>query len=187
MTAPRDDRHPRSRAISTALPTDSAISDWFGTADLADAFAIPLTGAQAAMGIGHLARCVMDTPPLWLKLLLGIRDAAVSVFGIKSSSELRASAAPEGAGHIDFFRVLSATDREIIVGENDRHLDFRASVKLRKTADGADELIATTAVRCHNPLGRLYLRLITPFHKFIVLSNLNRAAERGWAVSESPM
>jgi hypothetical protein len=37
-------------------------------------------------------------------------------------------------------------------------------------------LIATTAVRCHNLLGRAYLWMITPFHHLVVRAKLGRAA-----------
>jgi hypothetical protein len=39
-----------------------------------------------------------------------------------------------------------------------------------------DLLIATTAVRCHNLLGRAYLWMITPFHHLVVRAKLGRAA-----------
>ncbi len=38
----------------------------------------------------------------------------------------------------------------------------------------------TTAVRCHNLFGRVYLFVISPFHRLVVRSVLARAAGRGW-------
>ena len=38
----------------------------------------------------------------------------------------------------------------------------------------------TTAVHCHNLFGRVYLFVISPFHRLVVRSALARAAARGW-------
>jgi hypothetical protein len=80
-----------------------------------------------------------------------------------------------------FFPLQSRSEHELVVGEDDRHLDFRASVLVRRRDDGGgDELVATTVVRCHNALGRTYLAMISPFHSLIVRSGLRRAAQRRW-------
>jgi Protein of unknown function (DUF2867) len=74
-------------------------------------------------------------------------------------------------------------DRELILGEDDRHLDFRLSLLLRARPDGSgDELVATTVVRCHNALGRMYLALIAQFHRLVVITNLSRASKKGWRI-----
>jgi Protein of unknown function (DUF2867) len=54
---------------------------------------------------------------------------------------------------------------------------------LRPRPDGSgDELVATSVVRCHNALGRVYLALIARFHRLVVISNLSRAANKGWRI-----
>ena len=73
--------------------------------------------------------------------------------------------------------------REIILGENDSHPDFRVSVlqQTRNTHDGRTRyLILSTVVRCHNRLGRFYILAIAPFHRLVVRSTLQRAARVGW-------
>lgn len=169
----------RSRAV--APPADSLISSTFVGADLVDAFAIPVTPQDAAKGIDTLARCVMGDPSLWFRALLGTRDLLVAGLGIKTSRQIRLTAVDQAAEHIDFFRVLTRSENELILGENDRHLDFRLSLLLRGAAQGAEaELVATTVVRCHNWLGRAYLAVISPFHRLVVPDNLNRASNKRW-------
>ncbi len=69
----------------------------------------------------------------------------------------------------------------MIVGQDDRHLDFRASILLRASDDRIlDEIVCTTVVHFHNMLGRTYLTAIALFHRLVVRSNLWRAAYRGW-------
>ena len=64
---------------------------------------------------------------------------------------------------------------EIVLGEDDRHLDFRLSL-LRRTSPAGTQLIATTVVRSHNALGRTYLTVIRPFHHLVIRASLARFA-----------
>jgi hypothetical protein len=163
-------------------PAESGVASWFD-ADLADAFAVPVDAADGAKGIDNLARSALGDPAPWVRLLLGLRDALVAGFRVKTSQEVRRAAIADNAERIDFFRIRARSDRELILGEDDRHLDFRLSLLLRARPDGSgDELVATTVVRCHNALGRVYLGLIARFHRLVVISNLSRASNKGWRI-----
>jgi Protein of unknown function (DUF2867) len=165
-----------------APPAESGVASWFD-ADLADAFAVPIDAADMAKGMDSLARSTLGDPAPWIRLLLGLRDRLVAGFGVKTTREVRRAAIADNAERIDFFRILARSDRELILGEDDRHLDFRLSLLLRARPDGSgDELVATTVVRCHNALGRVYLALIARFHRLVVISNLSRAANKGWRI-----
>jgi hypothetical protein len=164
-------------------PAESGVASWFDAADLADAFAVPIDAADVAKGVDSLARSAFGDPAPWIRLLLGLRDALVAGFGVKTSQEVRRAAIADNAERIDFFRILARSDRELILGEDDRHLDFRLSVLLRHRPDGSgDELVATTVVHCHNALGRVYLALIARFHRLVVTGNLSRASNKGWHI-----
>ena len=164
----------RPKAASPAGLTD---------ADLADAFAVPIDAADAAKGMDSLARSAFADPAPWIRVLLGLRDRLVAGFNVKTTQEVRRAAIADKAERIDFFRILSRSNRELILGEDDRHLDFRLSLLLRARPDGSgDELVATTVVRCHNALGRVYLALIAQFHRLVVISNLKRASNKGWSL-----
>ncbi|MGN8198569.1 DUF2867 domain-containing protein [Salinisphaera sp. RV14] len=164
-------------------PDRSLISDWLHDADLADAFMITVPERFASQGILHLTKCVLGHPPIGFRVLITLRDILVAGFGVKTSRYLRDAAAAEGMDHIDFFRVLAVSDNEVIVGEDDRHLDFRGSVLMRRHAESGDaELVATTVARCHNRLGKAYLCVIAPFHRRVIRTNLSRAAARGWTL-----
>ena len=151
-----------------ALPAESRISDWYAGASLADSFAVTLP-PQAPTDIDKLASLLFADLPLWFTILLAIRDRVVTPFGVKASHALVA------ADHIAFFPVLSRSPGEITIGIDDSHLDFRGSVLLRR---GERVLAVTTAVRCHNLLGRLYLAVILPFHILVAKSLLRRLSRR---------
>jgi Protein of unknown function (DUF2867) len=172
----------RSGVREVPPPAESGVASWFD-ADLADAFAVPIDAADMAKGMDSLARSTLGDPAPWIRLLLGLRDRLVAGFGVKTTREVRRAAIADNAERIDFFRILARSDRELILGEDDRHLDFRLSLLLRARPDGSgDELVATTVVRCHNALGRVYLALIARFHRLVVISNLSRAANKGWRI-----
>jgi len=160
-----------------ALPTDSRLVDLYPGADLADAFAV-LLPADATRDIERLAKAVFAQPSPWFKALLGLRDAIVGNLGIKTAKSMLQAGT---ANKIYFFPILNRSAHEIIVGENDIHLDFQASILLGKTLpDGRQQLIVTTVVHCHNRLGRTYLFVIRPFHGLVVRDFLWRAEARGW-------
>lgn len=157
-------------------PQESSIAHTYAGADMVDAYALTLpTGATHNIDV--LARAMLGRSPRWVSTLLSVRNAVMAMFGVKSTEYIRAEAGSNGTETIGFFPIRSRSERELIVGEDDRHLDFRASVLLRSRPEEAGfELIATTVVQCHNRLGRLYLALIMPFHRLIVRSGLRRAA-----------
>ena len=173
----------RHAVREVAPPAESSVGGWLKDADLADAFAIPLDAADAAKGVDSLARAAFGNPAPWIRRLICLRDALVAGFGVKTSQEVRRAAIADKADRIDFFRILARSDRELILGEDDRHLDFRLSLLLRARPDAAgDELVATTVVRCHNALGRVYLALISQFHRLVVVGILSRASNQGWRI-----
>lgn len=166
-------------AGAVALPTGSRIADRFAGADLADAYAIRLP-PDSSRDIETLTRFVLGEEAPWLRLLMAVRDSVVAGFGLKTSRQLRQGSVTDGAARIYIFRVYEITRDEAILGEDDKHLDFRVSVQRRP-----GDIVVTTVVHCHNLLGRAYLALITPFHRLVVKSILRRAARRGWPANPS--
>src|SRR5204862_3931876 len=106
-----------------------------------------------------------------------VRDAVMATVGVKSSRAIGVAAAGRGP-MIGYFPLLSKSARELVVGENDRHLDFRVASLLRTGAAGGRELVVVTVVHCHNRLGRMYLWVIAPFHRTILRANLERAVRQ---------
>jgi hypothetical protein len=154
----------------------------YAGADLADAYAMELPSTSTD-DIETLVRFVLCSPTSWFRVLLQLRDALVAGFGIKTSRQLRDAPLEDSAPRIFIFRVYAAYVDEMILGEDDKHLDFRASVRLHGKSASAKEIVLTTVVHCHNLLGRCYLAMIRPFHRLVVKSMLRRAALRGWPES----
>lgn len=167
---------PSSKQIrSVALPDESHIAPLFENANLADAYAATIPG-DGPYDIRALAEATLGHPDIWVRGLMSLRDAIMSRFGVKTSRQILDRRQDQGGEHIDFFPILWQSEREIVVGEDDRHLNFRTSLMLRRMPDQIDEeLIIATAVHCHNRLGRVYLATIAPFHRLVIRSCLRKA------------
>jgi hypothetical protein len=170
-------------AVTTEVPpSESQITRIYDKTDLADAFAIRLPDDAIADPEG-LARFIFSHQSSWVAGLMRMRDAVVAGFGIKTSSQLEGQLASSNTRSVRFFKIYATHEREIVLGQDDKHLDFRLSVLLqnRKIPGGsARYVVISTVVHCHNRLGRSYLALIAPFHRLIAKSSLRNAAKVGW-------
>ena len=156
-------------------PAECAVASRYPGADLVDAFAVTLPG-PGPHDLSRLAQEALSNPAPWITAAVALGDAAVRLFGVETSGAMRARLKADGRDRIDFFPVLSRSEREIVLGEDDRHLDFRLSLLLSQRPDGREDLVATTVVRCRNRLGHAYLAAIMPGHILVVRSALRRAA-----------
>ncbi len=100
-----------------------------------------------------------------------MRNRVVAPFGLKTPAPTRTSTADT----IGIFPVLSETPSRVVAGLDDTHLDFRVVVDVVAEPSGR-RVTATTLVLTHNLLGRLYLRIILPFHRLIARTMLRQVA-----------
>jgi len=158
-----------------AIPNESRLRHLYRKPDLADAYAIRLP-KNATTDPETIARFLFSHQSLWVELLMRMRDTLVARFGIKTAKQLQVS----GGKRISIFKIYEIGMHEIIMGEEDIHLNFRLSVLLQiKTHP---YVILSTVAHCHNLLGRIYITLIAPFHRMVVRSVLNRSARIGWPI-----
>lgn len=165
------------RATPVALPRQSTIGRVYKMVHLVDAFAIALP-ADASSDPERLARFLFAHQPAWIGALMAVRDSIVACFGLKTGRQLARLGAETDAGRVGIFRIYGRSADEIVVGEDDRHLDFRVSVLYADVP--APQLTVSTVVHCHNLAGRTYLFAIAPFHRAVVKASLHRAARIGW-------
>jgi hypothetical protein len=144
---------PPPRAI--AAEPDPGCSTLLPGHQFADAWRVPVAPGMDAMSATRLA---FAHGPAWIRALMGLRNRLVAVFGLK--------AAPPG-----MFPVVGQSPDRVVLGFDDRHLDFRIVVAL---AGGWATL--TTAVRWHNAFGRAYLAAVMPFHRVIAARMLEGVA-----------
>lgn len=150
------------REIDVALPHPA-----LDGADWADAYCVavdtPFANARAA-GDAAFSRF-----PFWVNALMGARNVIMAPFGLKTENDETTK------NRVGFFPVINETEHTLVVGMDDRHLDFRCVIDIENSGLGQNVSIATI-IRRHNRLGRIYLATITPFHRLIVRSALARLA-----------
>ena len=163
---------------AVAMPPGASIAPLYAGSNLADAYAVALPTAQARqMDMQILARQLLGKQPGWARKLMVLRDAIVARFGIKTARQMEA----KPGKRIGIFRIYAVSDDEIIVGEDDSHLDFRLSVLRNRNTGRHGSVTMSSVVHCHNWVGRAYILLIRPFHKLIVRRSLARAVKGGFA------
>ena len=176
-----------TRVKAVELPAHSSVVTVYESTNLADAFEVRLPcGTSSDPDV--LWRFVMSHQPSWIGWLTNLRDAIAACFGLKTAKDLATRSDEAEGERLAFFRVYGRTESEIIVGEDDKHLDFRISVlrspDVSPTLGG--RLTVSTVVRCHNSLGRAYLFVIAPFHRLVVSASLRHAAHLGWPKASDP-
>jgi hypothetical protein len=121
--------------------------------------------------------------PRWAKRLLILRGRIVAVFGLKATTAadldtIEVKPAYVVGEKIARFTLFGQSDTEIVTGGNDKHLDFRVSVR-KLTEFGTSRVTLSTTVSPHNFFGRAYLFVIRPFHRFGVRMLLSNAVKAG--------
>lgn len=138
--------------------------------DFADAFRCQLPGNQS-QNIDSVTRAIFLTMPQWITGLLELRNNIVRPLGLKTSIDAVPS---NGEGElkpgtaIGVFEMLDrGLGEEIMLGEDDKHLDYRVSVRLEREREKC-WVVVSTAVKFNNWLGRAYFVPVKPVHKIIV-------------------
>lgn len=75
--------------------------------------------------------------PRWVEGLFALRNRIVSVFGFKTPAARGKNAAGHGGKwesgeRVGIFEVLARSTDEIVLGDNDRHLDLRVSLLVER-------------------------------------------------------
>ena len=118
------------------------------------------------------ARKIMASAPNWVLQLLALRNKLARLVGLKGEPPEM----PKSIEVLGMFPVVSQTPDCVVLGFNDKHLDFRIVIETKPGNGTQTDVSLATAVKWHNIWGRLYLAVIMPFHKLIVRTMLARVA-----------
>ncbi len=135
----------------------SQIHNYWQNGDFLDAYEVRLDDADQKLSAHELAQKLMAKPPAMFRPVLTLRNWIVRPFGLKAPQDIE-----KDTPRIGFFPIEHETPDEIVLGGDDKHLDFR--IFLTKQGDKA---IFGTWVHTHNKFGRVYLFTISPFHHYI--------------------
>lgn len=164
----------------TTLPDLSILKSTEDTFSYIDSFQSVVSDRENKRDIISIMKLFSSSTSGWVSSLMKLRDKIVQPFGLKTSKDIeKQSVDYEIGSQHGIFKIFDKTDNEIVLGEDDTHLNFRVSLLLE--SDNTNKKISiTTAVKFNNLFGKLYFLPVKPFHKLIVkgcLRNIIRQIE----------
>jgi hypothetical protein len=128
----------------------------------------------------EIGKLFLTSGPKWANSLMSIRDKIVGLFGLKTAQQLTVDKRNhdnfrfEPGEQLDIFKLFSRSVNELVLGDDDKHLNFRVSLLLDSKSDNKKKrnVIITTVVKYRNLFGRIYFIPVRPIHKIIVKGTL---------------
>jgi hypothetical protein len=155
--------------VECDVPSSSMLSrEMIERAYFRDSYRAPLNRRE--LGIVGIFLGIFAHYPPWMKLLLIVRNKVASLAGLDAptTSEILHVEIRDRyvvGEKIGVWPIFSLSKDEVVVGRNNRHLDFRLSVL--KVLDGdSTSVVVSTICTVHNLTGKIYLLFVVPFHKY---------------------
>lgn len=158
------------------IPDNSILKKADQSFDYVDSYQGSFTDQTNKIDATRIGKLFFTSGPKWMDSLFIVRNKLVGLLGLKTSGNI-----PDRQSQLDnfkcekgeqlgLFKVLDKTNNEVILGEDDKHLDFRVSLFIEKSHDKSEQknLTITTTVKFNNVFGRLYFLPVKVFHKLIV-------------------
>jgi hypothetical protein len=165
------------------IPQKSIINKSFGKTDYSDTYSISIHNSQN-YSIDYLTGIFFTSIPIWIKNLLSFRNFLVRFFGLRGGN-IDKLKKPYKSVHYTIgsealiFKVFDRNENEIVMADNDKHLNFRTSVMIERISDtDIINLYSSTIVYYNNIWGRLYFLPVKPFHKLIIRTMLKIISKR---------
>ncbi|MDQ3394343.1 MAG: DUF2867 domain-containing protein [Bacteroidota bacterium] len=165
---------PKTPLLDNALPK----------IDYSDTFACKFICGEPLV-VDDFVKGFFSSAPKWVEALFMARNKIVRLAGLKAPNqqdkiaELAAFKIEKG-GRLGLFKIFDRSLNEVLMGEDDKHLDFRVSFLLERVSP-AKEIIAggdnkqnrysltvTTLVSFKNIWGKIYFLPVKPMHKIVV-------------------
>lgn len=160
------------------FPQNSILTNNGLSYDYRDSFAAEFKPQKSNLTSAELGKAFFTSAPTWVAQLFAFRNKIAKVFGLKVGEDLQEQDRQqlldnfrcEVGEQVGLFKVFAKTDSEVILGEDDKHLNFRISLLAEPlTIDPKKKkLTISTTVKFNNWLGRLYFLPVKPFHSIIV-------------------
>lgn len=163
------------RLQKCAFPAQSVLGKTGIPYHFADSYCGTISDAANEIQPADLGKAFFSAGPGWVSGLFKIRNKIVAVFGLKTPGKIKDRQQQldnfkcEPGERLGLFQVFDRTADEVILGEDDKHLDFRVSLLLYPAnPNGQRQITVSTTVVYNNWVGRLYFLPVRPFHSLIV-------------------
>lgn len=160
----------------TTIPENSALYADRKQYHYSDSYTVQVEDKNNQLTLIDAANAFVKPGPKWIDNLLKLRNFLVAMVGLKTPKDLKTNIncqfePNELAG---LFHVFSKTEHELILGEDDKHLNFRVSLYFETMPNNTctKQITVTTIVIYNNWFGRFYFFFVKPFHQLIVQTSL---------------
>lgn len=156
------------------IPETSIILKDFGKVDYYDVYKIQTKSNDS---VDKITTGLFKIPK-WVNNLMKLRDFLVRSFGLKTGNKEDVPGATyyEVGKKAGYFTVIDRNENEIVMAEDDKHLNFRTSTMIGR-GGASTSVFLSTVVQYNNFFGRLYFFFVKPFHRIIIKSLLKRYAD----------
>lgn len=120
-----------------------------------------------------ISNLIFGTMPKWVEILMKIRNTTVKIFGLKTEIPEDFNTTFKIGGYVGFFQIFNIQQNEIILGADDKHLNFRVSIY--NSDEKEFNIKVTTLVHYNNRFGKIYLAIVKPFHLPVIKSMIKQA------------
>lgn len=160
----------------TTIPENSVLYANRAHYHYSDSYEVRIKDVNNLLTLIGAANTFIKPGPKWINSLLKLRDLLVAMVGLKTTKdgETKANCQFEPNERAGLFSVFSKTEHELILGEDDKHLNFRVSIYFETEPNNTDtkKITVTTIVIYNNWFGRFYFFFVKPFHQLIIQTSL---------------
>jgi hypothetical protein len=170
-----------TKARASEVPAFSALRGSLGTAYFYDCYTVELPPDDRSPLELYLS--VASRTPRWIEILMGVRNKIVAQLGLKDVGAFGAIEKSKSAhayrvgDQAGIFKLLEIHEKEVVLGEKDKHLDVKISVA-KQNLPGSTSVSVSTVVHVHNAMGRLYMLLVTPAHRIIAPAAISKVTSQ---------
>jgi Protein of unknown function (DUF2867) len=123
-----------------------------------------------------VCKAFFSSAPDWVQRMMTFRNRIAAIVGLKTSSPnidrktILDNFKCEPGEVLGLFKIFDVNEKEVIMGEDDKHLNFRVSLFINEVLGEPNkkQITISTVVIFNNWFGKLYFLPVKPFHKLIV-------------------
>lgn len=135
-----------------------------------NSYAVMAQTEAAPPGAASMGRAFFRSWPPWMRRLLRLRNFFAARFGLVAdqAADSRSEAFSAKPGErVGLFQVYESSERELVMGADDRHLNFRLSLYAERSDGHGIRFVLSTIVGIHNIFGTLYFAPVRIMHRLI--------------------
>ena len=168
--------------VECSVPNSSEVFKHINLPSYSDCYS---TNIEHGISATDAYRAIFGHTSLWIMALMSVRNRIAAMAGLKDLSRSELANAESSIHQTPYitgkragmFSVISVSEKELILGDNDKHLNFRISVLINNDAEPTVYL--STVVEEHNWAGRLYMFFVKPIHRIIAPYVVRKAKSEG--------